>query len=739
MAAPSTKEIVSRFNLVTGEDSFSGQNSQNPATSRRILSLIPSANGELNREGGEALYLPTVLPSPVGNLFQYDYITTAGAQTSKRFAATSTSLYMEVGGAWVVQTLPTDAGVTTTTPFSAYPKFILLNNLMHLSDGVSNWIYDGPNNNFVIDGFRIPLGNPVSVDGGAGAITSLIDTFYWYTFADRTPGRVHESSSSAISPSMGPITSRQRVVTITPGTISTVRGSTNVVGVGTDFVHIVVPPGQTALATFTDAFYHLYANGSDLGAIAFVTDDTHLTLITPAPSTLTNALILIAPARATHINVYKSESDGSKLGKFLTTLQVTTGSTVVDNSPFENQASSTILDIERPIRNDPPPASSILEVHKQRVFRRRDFSTTFGLFELPNRALFSAFEEVLSGNNGSPQESYPGADQNTLSDIINEFLFPKPAVQIRALKSHNDALWFATERDVVPMWGDTINEFSLSEVTAIDGGAISAWGMESLSHGLSIFTYDRKLYLYPPISPAYAITPEQLNVTDQIVEIGKPMRNKFLHILSSDQDNVRTLKYRYNMRDWLVVTYQDDTNVYHTFVYDFEIKGWYELQRGFVSLAVFEPTLGNKVLVGGGVDGKVYVVDDVLGLITPNATKPSALFRTSLIDFGNPLALHEVLTLEIEVSNPLLMDQTTTVNFYLDPPDADNPGTPIPLLMSPIPNFPNIYRGFFPTAGGGMGTLCRRLMVELNLASDTNGGSFREVIMTAKAHQRDLI
>lgn len=728
MAQPTSKEVVSRFNLVTGEDSYSGQNAQNPATSRRILSLIPSANGELNREGGEALYLPTVLPSPVGNIFQYDYITTAGAQTSQRFASTATSLYMEVGGAWVIQTLPTDAGLTTTTPFSKYPKFILLNNLMHFSDGVSSWIYDGPNSSFVLDGFPIPLANSVGTIGtGAGIITILVAMYYWFTWADHTAGRVHESSSSPISGAVvpgGPLS-----VNIAPfqGTVVTTSGSKNVTGTGTFF-----DPTHFGM--------QLWVNGVNNGPIATITDPTHLILVNNAPSSVSGGNIVIAPLRTTHIHIYRSESDGSKLGKFLTSMPVNQNPpTLIDNSPFENQASSTIQDIERPIRNDPPPSSTVLEIHKQRMFRRREFTTAFGLSSLPNRAIFSAFEEVLSGGNGSPQESYPGTNQNTLSDIINEFLFPKPAVKIRALKSHNDALWFATERDVVPMWGDTINEFSLSEVTAIDGGAISAWGMESLSHGLSIFTYDRKLFLYPPVSPAYAITPEQLNVTDQIVEIGKSMRNKFLHILSSDQDNVRTLKYRYNMRDWLLVAYQDDTNVYHTFVYDFEIKGWYELQRGFVSLAVFEPTLGNKVLVGGGVDGKVYVVDDVLGLITPNPTKPSALFRTSLIDFGNPLALHEVLTLEIEVSNSLLMDQTTTVNFYLDPTDADNPGTPISLPMSPIPNFPNIYRGFFPTAGGGMGTLCRRLMVELNLASDTNGGSFREVIMTAKAHQRDLI
>ena len=83
------KEKAGRFNLVTGENTYSGAYAQDPATSRRLLSLIPSLNGELAREGGEPTYLPTNLGSKPGALYQYDYNDASGNKQSVRFVATS--------------------------------------------------------------------------------------------------------------------------------------------------------------------------------------------------------------------------------------------------------------------------------------------------------------------------------------------------------------------------------------------------------------------------------------------------------------------------------------------------------------------------------------------------------------------------------------------------------------------------------------------------------------------------
>lgn len=721
------QETVSKFNLVTGEDTYAGQNAQNPETARRLLSLIPTVAGELTREAGQPLFLPTNLGSKVGELYEYDYNDASGNRQIKYFAATSTALYMSNGASWQLQTLPIpfslSSSATPTAPFTDYPTFVNINNLMHFSDGVFNWIYDGPNGAFVVDGFNLPLWAPAIDPTPAGTFSTLIGAFYWFTFADETGGRVHESDSSPISASTGIITSKSVVVRPTPGTVNTTLGSTTVTGTGTIFQANILTGINLVINDLVHGM-NLWVNGVSFGVISGASSPSSLILVNPAPATVTDGNIIIAPVRAANIHIYRSEEDGSRLGQFLTSLSVGTASgTFTDQSPFTNQPGTTILNINRPIRNDPAPSSKVMEVHKYRLWRRRE--------NIPNRFNYTANEEVLSGTNGSPQESVPGTDIHTLSDIINETAYPRTSSAIRALKSHGDALFIGTETEIIPLWGDTIGQFALSQVTAVDGGVISRWGMQSLSHGLSIFSYDRKLYLYPPISPIYAVVPQDLNVTDQLIEIGRPMRKKFLSLLSSDIQNVRTLKYRYNSRDWLVVSYQDKSNVYHTFVYDFETKGWVELQRGFVSLAVFEITPGVKVLVGGGSDGLVYVADDLTGAFAPNTTFPAALYRTALIDFGTPDSLHEPNYLELEVSNPALLDTTTTINFYLDPPDADNPGTANTLFLNAIDGEPNRYRGFFaPSVDGGV--VCRRLMIEFSLASDTNAGVFRGIVLKSE-------
>lgn len=704
-------EKVGRFNLITGEETFAGQFAQNPTTARRLQSLIPSLNGELKREAGETLYLPTNLGAKVGNLIQYSYNDTGGLEHKVWFAATATGLWKNTGAAWTLQSLPLNTGFNSTTPFTDYPDFENINNLLHFSDGVTNWIYDGPNNQFVIEGFALPFTAPGIISSAtAGLINATIGKYYWYTYADETTGRVHESSSGLISGTTGALVNKQVTITPMAGNVTTVLGS----------------PSVTISSSTSQSWIgmHLYVLGTDYGVITAASGagPGTLTLASNAPANNSNVAFLIAPVRATHIHFYGSETDGSKLGKFHGKMLVTANPpTFTDNSPFQNQAGSTILNIERPVRNDPPPASKILEVHKYRIFRHRE--------TIPNRFTYSANEEVASGANGSPQESVPGTDPNTLSDIINETAYPRPAASIRALKSHADALYLGTEKEIIPLYGETIGQFIMSEVTEVDGGVISRWGMESSSHGLIIFSYDRKLYVYPPFTLAYNLNPDNINETDALQEIGRSMRNKFLTILATDIQNVRVKKYKYNTRDWLVVCYQDNNNVYHTYIYDFETKGWFELQRGFVSVEVFEPSPGVKVLVGGGSDGLVYVADDVTGAFAPNTTFPTALYRTALIDFGQPDMLHVPDYLQIEVSNAALMDQTTTINFYLDPLDADNPGTPFQLSMSAVQGQPNTYRGFFAAAEGGMGVICRRLMIEFNLASDTNAGSFRGIVL----------
>lgn len=718
-----SKEVVGSFNLgTTGENSFASQDSQEPTGARRLLSFIPNVSGDLKRELGQALYLPTQLPSNVGALTDYQYNNVAGVLQSKRFAATATQLYMEVGGAWVAQSLPVLAtGLTTTSPFNDYPQFCIINNLLHIADGTANWIYDGPNAQFIVDGFIIPPFPPNMVNNGlAGTFTCLVGRYYWMTYADETVGRVHESSSSAISGSTGPVTNKSIQVNANNILVTTVNGSKNIVATSGAFTSAMVG-------------MKLYVNGTDMGVLATFTDATHMILVSNAPANNTGQSCIIAPPRATHIHFYGSETDGSKLGKFLVSIPVTNNpSSIIDQNPFITDPTSTISNVDRPIRNDPPPGGKILEVHKYRIFRRRETK--------PNFFLFSGNEEISAGNgNGSPQESYPGASgTSTVSDMVDEQSYPQESNRLRALCSHSDAMWLGTEKSIIPLYGNSIDDFGLMQIVTITGGVISRWGMNSTSHGLTIFQYDRLFKNYPPISPVYSVVPQDLNVTDQLVEIGRPMRNKFKAIKSSDQDNVRTLHYHVGERDWSVVCLQDSSNVYHTYVYDWATKSWFESQRGFVSVAVFEPTAGTRILVGGGTDGFVYVMDDLSGTFT-NATCPAALYRTALINFARPDIMHEPESLEFEVSNPALADNIT-VNFYLDPQDADNPGTPLgPMKMELVRNSAARYRGYFAATEGVTGVTCKRLMVEFSVAASTNQGALRGLLLKSNPVDEESI
>jgi len=710
----STKDSESYiFNLCGSEETLAGQDAQSPNTARRVLSFVPSISGELARESGQAKYLATQIgaPSKVGALAQYDWNDTSGVRHSDRFAATSTQLYREVGGAWILQSIMNPAmGLVTTTPFTDYPQFIVLNNLLHFCDGVTNWIYDGPNATFVVEGFPIPTNKPGIDTGTAGTLTTTVGRYYWYTLADETAGRVHESSTSPISDTTGIIVNKEVKVSVTAGTASSTLGDTHV----------------TTTSIFTAAMVgqYLYINGTFIGVFASITNATNAVLAAGALATTVGGGYLVVPPRTTHIHFYGSETEGSKLGKFLGHIAVTANPPVyIDQATFITDPTSTIQNVDRPIRNDPPFGSRIVEVHKSRIFRRQETKPAF--------VGFSANEEVSSGNgNGSPQESNPGqAGAATLSDIVDVFAYPQEANRIRALKSHADALWMGTESGIIPLYGNSIDDFGIMQVVTIDGGVISRWGMASTSHGLVIFGYDKLLKNYPPISPIYGnITPQDFNVTDQLVEIGRPMRTKFLTILASDIDNVRILPYKYNSRDWLVVCYQDTSNVYHTYVYDWPTKSWWESQRGFVSVAVFEPTAGNKILVGGGTDGFVYVMDDVSGTYV-NATLPAATFRTALINFNRPDIMHVPDYIEYETSTAALANDVT-INFYLDPQNADSPGTPFgPMNAALVPDSASRYRAYFAATDGVVGVTCKRLMVEILVAASTNAGSLRGIML----------
>lgn len=914
------REVVGTWNLLTGENTYASQTAQSPSTSRRVKSWLPELDGALHRELAEPLYVSTSLTNPVVALFNFNQNNSNGVVTRYYFAAARTVsddsartclLYQQIGLIW--------SQVTAVGTLSDTPVFRVLNNLLFMVDGDNNWLFDGVN--WVHTGISIPYqggfnaqnqfsGPPFwqpAIDTTAvGVFNPAVGRYYWFTMSDQTSTRpVHEGDSSAISVITGPLVNKKVAVYQTPGLWSVTTGSKEItVAVSADNpgptkpLASVSPDPGSGPAILAGAFngLTLYINGTLIGVIGGVGTngggDNVLVLVANSASTIVAGRAVLVDARCTHWNIYASEADGSKVGQFLNvSVPVTQNLTTTpqyDETPFIDDATTTIVSTFRPVRNDPPPPSKILETHKSRLWRVRTAK--------PNLFDFTANEEVEAGNNGNPSECVPGAEEsftaaagneitsqkiagaganqttggsevawtnpnnvtsavsyatcaltgakvtkylvcsnfgfalptgaqvlgikvtfdalcstggkqmfiglvkggtilasgesesiasvadtynhgsdmflwgntwldtdinaatfgcyflagnsspdltwsmknvkitvyyitgvtdseevaNTISDLVNEVSFPDQSNRIRGLQSHADALYMFSERQCYPLYGESIDDFALSQVTAFSCGIAGRFASKSTPHGMPFVTYDRKVMLFPSSG-----TP-RTNVTSVLQEIGLALRNKLLAIDTRFLDDVVTEFYFFNKRDWFVLAFRDTSEVYHTWVYDFGTQGWFELQRGFSSLAVFEIGDGSLILVGGGTNGSVYVIDDLSGTFTSTDDLPEANWRPALIDFGDPDNMRLVQRIELEVSSNAMMDGIA-VTFWLDPEDVDNPGTGRTITMSRIKGS-NRYAGWL-TDGG---SVCQRLLVDITTAAGGTAGTIRGIKLVAQ-------
>lgn len=573
-------------------------------------------------------------------------------------------------------------------------------------------------------------GAPFPTPGaGTTGISADLGRYYWVTMADETAGRGTESDTSPRSAITGPLTNATVNVYPVGGHFSCTSGSTAVTIASDTTTGQPLSNGsgtQNLLSYIVGKT--LYINGTKIGVIASFTTTGSLnylstiTLVANSASAIASGYAVICDSRTTNWHLYASESDGSRIGQFLATVPVTQNlktSPVADNSPFIDDVTSQFLPLYRPVRNDPPPPSRILEAHKTRLWRTR--------VSRPNFFNYTANEEVGSGNNGDPAECVPGADVNTLSDIVNEVSFPDQSQGIRAEISHADALYIFSEQQCYPLYGQSYDDFALSQVTAFSVGIAGRFAGKSTPHGLAFLTYDCKAFLYPTQSTIWSLTP-QANATEALSEIGKPLRNVFGTIDKTKLDQVVSEFYFYGIRDWWVVGFPDNTGAYQAWVYEFNTKGWFQLQKGFASLAVFEVAVGQKVLMGGGADGYVYVIDDQNGIYTSAAALPVSTWRPALINFGGEGDAHIFKALEIETNSKALADDLA-ITFWLDPNNVDIPGAGQSLQLRPIIGA-NRY-----LATPQEGATCQRMLLEIKANSTIHGGVIRGIKLTADTIQ----
>lgn len=542
--------------------------------------------------------------------------------------------------------------------------------------------------------------------------TVAVNRYYWTTFADKTATRLHESSSSPRSLGTGAFTDRTVQVKLCPGAVVTTSGSPAVLGSGTDFKQSDVGKMFTL-----DGLGGASPVLSTPIMIASVTDSQHLTLASNINITGVGAFYIIYPPRATHWRVYASASEEDKAGLLLLerSLLVQTDLQFVslqsDGGPFIDQPNQFFQKIERPIRNDPTPPTSRLEVHKRRIFRRRETQ--------PNFFNYSSYEEVLNLANGTPEECVPGADSDSISDRVNESSYPDESDHILGLCSHGGALFVGTENSITPLFGESIDDFGFSDVAAFSVGVGGKNAMKSTMYGFLFGSSDRKIYLYPSSAPPAS------NATSSLIELSRPKRPTFEGMSSTRMDEWFIVHYNWGRRNWIVTSFYN-SSAYVTYVLDMETKTWMQLSLGYSALQVFTLTSGKKVLIGGTEDGHVYVIDDQTGTYAGAGNFSEGMIRTALLDFGRPDRDHTIYAVEYEKSNATL---PVEVRVYLDPADPDSPTNPSVVQMTQTKLGRNRFRGMLT---GTTGAACQRAMVEVKFPAGTVDGALRGLAVYAE-------
>lgn len=684
-----------RYRLGTGENSYASPAAPDSNSFRRLQSLVPSASGKLTREQRKVLFASTGLVGDIGWFHQFDRNNGSGVFTSYFFVAAgaATKLYQYSAGTWVE--------VTAIGTLSEFPVARNVDNLMHLSNGTASFIFDGTN--WVTDGLPIPPNAPTrTVTAGGGTPNKVTaNRYYWTTYADHAATRTeHESSSSPISLGTGTVANTGTVdVFQEAGTVTTSTASPVVTSSGTN-------------VTTRWIGMKLYTNGQLQGTILSVNVSTlDITLTANAATNTAGVRFVVAPARATHWHIYASASEEDKQGKLLAEVVVTTVS-YTDSSFMIGLGTNTFTNIERPLRNDPTNATKVMELHKRRLWRRREtYLNTFTI---------SGYGEILEGGAGSPFESVPGADlANTVSPSSNSDILPDESDEIRCMVKHGDAIYVGSEDETIPWIGSDIDEFEPSENSVFSVGMSGRYAGASTPHGLVFRSYDHKIYLYPS-----RYTPSD-NATSLLIEIGRPIREKLKDVSGLNLYNAGVVYYNWGDRDWLVHWWKKADLTYATWVFDFDIQGWFELQQGYSAVGVFEISIGKKILVAGDPsDDKVYVIDDQTGTYAGSGNFAAGTLR-ELVDFNEPNTDFVFDFVEYELSNP---NMEVVLTVYRDPNDPENPTNGEELTASLTRAGANRYRASF-----GQNALAQRVLVELVVSASTENGDIRGLSVYAEA------
>ncbi len=402
-------------------------------------------------------------------------------------------------------------------------------------------------------------------------------------------------------------------------------------------------------------------------------------------------------ARATHWSGYVSELDGSEILR-------RTNTTIIQTDTFIVTALPAALDPKAPTRNDPPPKSTVGEVAKNRIFLRDDQS--------PEQFWFSALGEVKGLNNGAPDESFPGKDSSSLSDLSNNDFIPDR--EISAIKEHNNIVFLFSERRGFGLTGelsllDNRAPRDMTKLEVFTEGCAGADATESTPFGLVWFTPGRKLWLWAG--------------GQELIDIGEPIQTLLGTIPAGSLSDVYMKWWEGNGRQWLVIALNsrdgespDDstTLAQRTLIYDFSLPSprpdraqpdpgswieWTDIAATCVGTYIAND--GQEFLLIGDSSGNVKQADTIVSPCHLNRSfilgecylgstvqnNPAANMRTSLLlpssdqwSIGHYLQL--VTGDQNDPGAPSAGALTEpTISSWIDPTSVDSPGTAITLTL----------------------------------------------------------
>ena len=307
---------------------------------------------------------------------------------------------------------------------------------------------------------------------------------------------------------------------------------------------------------------------------------------------------LTAPAGITHWSAYMSEADGASSRRRVATTVLAT--TTVDISAFPAAS-----DPKEPTRNDPPPASPVMAVWKNRALLRDETD--------PRRAWFTSFGEVDSLTNGAGAESASGNGSNSVSDLTNEFLFPTKTI---GYVEHENLMFIFTGKTGHVIMGtggvlDALGNRDLFSGRQFTKGLAATRAIASTPHGLIWMTPGRQVFLWPG--------------GDVIIDIGFHIQEQLDEIPEADLADVTFKWWDGNGKEWLLITLktadaEDLTGTAANRILGYDLSRplneqtpgqWFEW-KDVTATVIGEYTDGDqKFLLAGDDSGDVYQLDTI--------------------------------------------------------------------------------------------------------------------------------